>query len=135
MDRGGVQEPGRCACGVVSTCMFGGEHVESAVSRRLWKVEISSRETGVGSARRRTAANEAFAMACWCVAADAMWREVVKRKQRGCGEVLAKVLGEVEVDDGRCVGERCVHGPSPRVDVWAWQQQLDRSSEDAVDDQ
>ena len=43
--------------------MFVGVQSVSALSRRLWKVVISSRETGVGSARRKLADRDAFAIA------------------------------------------------------------------------
>jgi hypothetical protein len=43
--------------------MLAGEHRVRALSSKVWKLEISSRERDVGSGLRSAAAKEAFAMA------------------------------------------------------------------------
>jgi len=51
-----------------ATWIFAEEHWFNVLSKTAWKLFISSRETETGSARRREAVSEAFAIANWWVA-------------------------------------------------------------------
>lgn len=59
------------------TLILSGEQMCMHLSRRMWRRDISSPETGVGSARRRVADSIAFATAVPCMAAIFLLRRLM----------------------------------------------------------
>lgn len=55
------------------TWMFVGQQSDNTRSKEAWNASISSRDTDVGSGRRRQADNEALAMTSWWEAIAGCW--------------------------------------------------------------